>query len=267
MSSRNIDDYLKIARSPTLQRKFPALKKFNRKRTKLTRGEKWQISRAANIAAELKKPREERDKRYVNYRPPGERKKPETLYRKQARALARLDTSRDMAKLAQKKKLMPTEKAKITRAARKVSGFGERLPVTKKQAKKLPKEYVAQYDDIRGVRLANFSSNAKITRVTRKAMYVKDGQFKYKFIPVGDIRDADKYMEAALEAKRKGAKTIGFWTAKGQAGARYQRIEMRDADDDNSFQYALENQFMIYAEKARAENLSDNWIIGIVARY
>jgi hypothetical protein len=260
MSTPDIENYLAVARSETLQRKFPSLKKFNRKRTKLKPWEKAQITRAANIYEKRQKPRYEREEKYLNYVYPGDRVKSDERYKKEATQLASLDKTGEFKRLSKRRrKLTAAEKTKITKARKATPGFEQTFPLTKEQAKRLPKDVVRGRGNVRGIKLSKMSPEARITRVTKDALYVDNLGKRFKYIPLGDPENAEKYAERAEREFAKGAKSVYFFTTHGIAGT--------GAGDLSSFLYLLNNRFAEYLQQTLSSGFDTDWLQGIAARY
>lgn len=265
MSTQDIDDYLKLARRPELQARFPALKKFNRKRTKLSRGEKWQITRAATVYNERKKPRDERAPQYKNYVFPADRVKTQERYKREAAQLASLDSSGEFKKLAKiKRKLTAKEKEKITKTRKATPGFEQTFPLSKAQAKKLPKEAVRGRGNVRGIKLSKLSPDARIYRATKNTVFVNNLGRRQKYIALGDPEtNLDEYLRIAERELKRGARGVGIWTAHGLAGS-FKGSMVNEFLPDRGFAYSLQNQFLGYVSQAELQGYDGNFILGIV---
>lgn len=260
MSTQDVEEYLAVARNQKLQEYFPALKKFNRRRTKLTPVEKRQITRAANIRKLRSLPRDERPEKYLNYIYPGLRKKSDKRYKQEARQLASLDNSGEFKKLGSlRRKLTPAEKGKITRTRKATPGFENTFRVTPEQAKKLPKEVIRGRGSVKGVKLSKMDPDARIFRVRKNVFYVESAKKRYKYIALGDPEQSEVYAQAAEKAFKEGARQVWFYTTHGMAGT--------GASDLGSFIWLLQNRYQEYVAQTIAQGYDADWLQGIVVRY
>ena len=279
-----------VTRARQLARRFPALKKYTKRRT-LKSYEAGHITRLSNVAklvedTNIRQRRElfedgEIQEWMVSYTFPGDRIKSDKAYKDILRdrlEFATPETAKTIKKIIrQRTKLKPWQKGYASKIKKALSFVEDQtiIPVTKEQADKLPKDIVRGYgadhkgtgQGVYAIKLLNQS------RKTIKDIQIIDGDmivrefhyiYVYRHIPISYIDDGfdavtDAFSQAAQAAFDNGAKAVWFWTNNGMAGGGHRTYKQ--------FMNSLRADYMRYLDESETEGRDTDWLHGIAIEY